>query len=614
MSELTLPRRGRPVAWARWAITAALLLLLLAAWPGARVALADEGWVINSFQANVRIGADGALQVEETIQVDFGGQQKHGIFRDIPIVYEFGDDLNRVYDLRVASVTDANGRAWPYETDREGSYLRLKIGDPDRTISGPQTYRLAYTVQGALNGFPDHDELYWNVNGPWPARSQRVQATVTLPAGGVREVECFQGAVGSRESCQSSSSANSATFTSTRALPEGEQLTVVVGFAKGLVPEPAPRLEQQPRELLEYFEVNPSTLGGGLLVLVLGFGGTLAAWWRFGRDRRYSTIYYLTDNPSEETLPVMAENPIVVEYMPPDDLRPAQLGLLLDETADTLDVTATAVDLAVRGYLRIAEVQSGGILGGLFSKRDWELTRTDKGADDLLPYERTVLDGLFSQGSPVRLSELKRKFYTHLQSAKSQLYQDAMARRWFVVRPDWARGLWALGGILIIVLGLGAMFALGRLYGAALMAAPLLLVGALVLGFSHNMPKRTARGSEALRRTLGFRQYVATAETDRQRFNEATNLFAEYLPYAIVFHCVDKWARAFEGLDTQAATQSWYVGSGSFAAMQFSHDLQDFSSTVSSTIVSTPGGSGGSGLGGGGFSGGGGGGGGGGSW
>jgi len=117
-----------------------------------------------------------------------------------------------------------------------------------------------------------------------------------------------------------------------------------------------------------------------------------------------------------------------------------------------------------------------------------------------------------------------------------------------------------------------------------------------------------------LRRTLGFRQYVATAEKDRQRFNEATNLFAEYLPYAIVFRCVDKWARAFEGLDVTAATQNWYTGSSLFVATQFSRDLQDFSTAVSSTVVSTPGGSGGSGFGGGGGAGGGGGGGGGGSW
>ena len=41
----------------------------------------------------------------------------------------------------------------------------------------------------------------------------------------------------------------------------------------------------------------------------------------------------------------------MVEFDPPQDLRPAQLGLILDESADTKDVTATIVDLAVRSSL-----------------------------------------------------------------------------------------------------------------------------------------------------------------------------------------------------------------------------------------------------------------------
>jgi uncharacterized membrane protein len=121
-------------------------------------------------------------------------------------------------------------------------------------------------------------------------------------------------------------------------------------------------------------------------------------------------------------------------------------------------------------------------------------------------------------------------------------------------------------------------------------------------------------GREMLRRTLGFRQYIATAEKDRQQFNEQRNLFAEYLPFAIVFGCVDKWARAFQDIDLTETVRTWYSGSGAFQAMAFSSSLQGFASSVSSTLPSTPSSSGSSGFGGGGFSGGGGGGGGGGSW
>jgi uncharacterized membrane protein len=116
------------------------------------------------------------------------------------------------------------------------------------------------------------------------------------------------------------------------------------------------------------------------------------------------------------------------------------------------------------------------------------------------------------------------------------------------------------------------------------------------------------------RRALGFRRYIETAETERQAFAERRNLFEEYLPYAIVFEAVDKWANAFEGLDDEANRPSWYSGRGPFVASAFASNVNDFSESISSVMASTPGGRGGSGFGGGGGSGGGGGGGGGGSW
>jgi uncharacterized membrane protein len=137
-----------------------------------------------------------------------------------------------------------------------------------------------------------------------------------------------------------------------------------------------------------------------------------------------------------------------------------------------------------------------------------------------------------------------------------------------------------------------------------------------MLPFSRAMARRTAIGNEASRRALGFKLYITTAETRRQEFNEQKNIFARYLPYAIVFECVDKWADAFEGLDDQVkdSTAYWYHGTTAFQAGVFAAGLCSFSNSVSSTISSTPGGSGGSGFSGGGFSGGGGGGGGGSSW
>src|SRR5258706_13939334 len=108
---------------------------------------------------------------------------------------------------------------------------------------------------------------------------------------------------------------------------------------------------------------------------------------------------------------------------------------------------------------------------------------------------------------------------------------------------------------------------------------------------------------------------MEAAEKDRQKSAEKEHIFATYLPFAIVFRCVDQWAKAFEGIDLKAATSSWYVGNSiaSFSAMNMSRDLSSFSEQISTAIASTPGGSGSGGLMCGG-AGGGGGGGGGGGW
>ena len=91
-------------------------------------------------------------------------------------------------------------------------------------------------------------------------------------------------------------------------------------------------------------------------------------------------------------------------------------------------------------------------------------------------------------------------------------------------------------------------------------------------------------------------------------------MFSEYLPYAIVFGAVDRWAKAFEGLGAQPTDLGWYVGTQPFIYADFSHAVNDFSTVTAGSLTSTPAGSGSSGFGGGGFSGGGFGGGGGSSW
>jgi uncharacterized membrane protein len=579
------------------AVVAALVLF-------AAPVAADDGWVVERFASDIEIQRDGRLLVTEAIDADFQLlSDRHGIFRDIPLRYRWDPDptLVRRYEISVQSVRDANGRGLKYDTSESGANVRVKIGEADRLVAGKQTYRITYTVRGALNAFADHDELFWNVNGgDWAVPMRAVSATVHAAVDAFTSATCFEGPRGSTRACQSSVSPQRATFSATAALPTGQQLTIVAALRKGAIAVPAPILERREREMREFFDVTPWTVGAALAVMIGGLALVVSRWLAAGRDER-----------ERET--------IVPEYEPPDDMRPAQVGLLVDEHADTKDVTATIVDLAVRGHLVITELPTSGFLGG---HKDWSLKRTAGSAEPaaLQPYERTILEGLFAlaafQGSDeVKLSALKEQFHATLAQAQRELYGDSVARGWFPADPQRVRQIYGGLGCLALVVAGALVFGLGSAFGAGLVGLAAIVPAVAVLAFAPRMPRKTRTGAELLRRTLGFRRYMEVAETERQRFAERENIFSRYLPYAIVFGCVEKWARAFSDIDATRATSSWYAGSslGAFSAGDLSSNLSSFSDQVSSTIASTPGGSGSSGFSGG-SAGGGGGGGGGGSW
>jgi uncharacterized membrane protein YgcG len=588
-------------------LAAASLAALWALSLSIQPAHAAEGWVINSFHSDIAIASSSALTITEDINVDFGAQQKHGIFRTIPLRYRYDDSHDRYYNLQVVSVTDG-ARPLDYTDSIDNFNEVIKIGNPNLLVGGANRYVITYSVVGAMNAFSDHDELFWNVDGGlWPVPKQKVSATVHLPSAALLAAKCYEGPAGSHELCSfEAGTGQTVAFNSTRQLGPGEQMSVVTAIRKGAVTVPPPMLESRLRLFpQDAFDINPLTLALAVLVLIAGLAFVIWNWWVHGRDRAYLTQYYLTNDPRQGAEPLFRHDPVVVEFAPPQELRAAELGLILDEKADPKDVTATVVDLAVRGYLTIAEVPG---------KKDWVLTQMRNwDPAELMPYENTILSGLFAGRQQVTLSDLKGTFMLELRTAESQMYQDAMFRKWFSSSPQQSRAAWGCLGVGVLLVGVAVAYVLGTAFGWGLIGGAVVLVGlALAISFPF-MTQRTATGRELLQHTLGFRLYMTTAEKYRQQFAAKAEIFTQLLPYAIVFGCVTMWAKAFEGIDT-STTNTWYVGIGPFQAALLSSNLQSMNANISSAIATSPSSGSSSGFGGGGFSGGGGGGGGGGAW
>ncbi len=126
---------------------------------------------IVDYHSDITIERDGTIEVHETIVYDFGVVPKHGIFRIIPVRTSTSPKkgYDRVYPLTVVSVSGSEGTPAQYSVEEDGDNESIKIGDPDRTITGEHTYDIVYRVRGEMNAFADHDELVWNAVGvEWP--------------------------------------------------------------------------------------------------------------------------------------------------------------------------------------------------------------------------------------------------------------------------------------------------------------------------------------------------------------------------------------------------------------------------------------------------------------
>lgn len=570
-------------------------------------AQAAEDWVINDFHANLTVQSTGKVLVEEQIKLNFNDLQKHGIFRDLPYVYANTEGTKTYTSLEITAV-ERNGQGEPYATDKNSQNLRLKIGDADKEISGEQQYTIRYEATGIILDFTDYDELYWNVTGDqWEVPIEKASATLTLPQSAALQSSCYEGESGSQAQCQVSGDQQTIHFASTQPLEPGEGMTVATGFTNDLVPILTVAAPKTVADIL----FTPQTAGSFGLVLLAGLLLLIRRWWQVGRDRWHGR----TANPdltgAGQTMPLFSQETIVAEYEPPAHLRPAELGVLVDERADTLDVTATIIDLASRGYLTITEIPKKWLFGSV----DYQLDRLKKTKqeDKLLPYEQTLLDALFADGASVKLSALKNTFYEDLAAVKEQLYKDITNRDFFQGNPNAVRGTYIGIGIGIVVVGLGltvlaASMLIDWLLGGG---AGLVIVGLITAISAFAMPRRTALGRVLYRQALGYKLFIETAEKHRAQFAEKENLFNEILPYAIVFGLTEKFARAMKDLGITPPQPSWYIGTHPFNATVFASDINTFSQSLSTAIASTPSSSG---SGGGGFSGGGFGGGGGGSW
>lgn len=540
---------------------------------------------ITSFDGKIEINSDSTIDVKETIAYDFGNQQKHGIFRFIPVKYKArGGNYNlRISDIKI---TDENGTPQNFTISSEGENIKFQIGDADKFVSGEKNYVINYVIRRAVNYFPDHDELYWNFTGDqWPVPIGSATLRIILPENAKENLQykCFEGVFGATNECAASASGNILEYKSTGAMNSGEGMTVVAGWPKGITPEPT--------FFQKFWDIAKDnwTLFAPIIVFVLMY----RLWSKRGRDPK-------------------GRGTIIAQYEPPDKLAPAEVGTMLDGSADRKDVSSTIIDLAVNKFLKIKRDEKKGFLGT--TSVEYVFIRL-KDEEPERNFEKEVMKGIFGSDKEKKLSDLKNKFYKTLSTVVGQLYENVTQKGYYAKNPNTVFGLWIAAAIIGGALMAGIFGSLQNGWGVF----SGIVSGIIILIFGWLMPAVTKKGAELKENILGFKDFLSVTETDRLKFHNAPEknpqMFEKFLSYAMVLGVEKEWAKQFEGIYNQQP--DWYEDSSgrAFNAIILSSMISDFSNTAGAAMASQPSSASGGGSG---FSGGGGGGGfgggGGGSW
>jgi uncharacterized membrane protein len=398
----------------------------------------------------------------------------------------------------------------------------------------------------------------------------KARARVVLPDGvTATRTAVYTGASASKASeARTENNGNELSFTLLRPLSPYEGMTIGAGWPPGAI---SSRPSEAQVRLASVFQWSP------LLIPFLVFYLVFKTWQKRGRDPK--------------------EGSTAVQYEPVDGTSPAELGTLVDHVAHMPDITATLVDLAVRGFIRIEEVTESRLFG-LSKSTDYIIHIIRKRSEwiTLKPHEQRYLEALSKvapdDGYVVKVSDLKDKFYKSLPKIRDAIYETLVSSGYYLERPDQVKAKWIGLAVGIAVVGGGlTLLSASRMWTVI---SPVALIAATALStiivfvFGVLMPARTESGARAREATLGFKEFLSRVESERYRkMITSPEMFERYLPFAMAFGVGEKWAKAFEGIYREPPT--WYVGgTGHFNAINFASSIDNMSSAAASSMSSSP--------------------------
>ncbi|MDP4178485.1 MAG: DUF2207 domain-containing protein [Bacillota bacterium] len=563
-----------------------LLSLLFLVFINPTVSKSYGNEAINSFHSDIVVNSDASMQVTETINVTCNGENiKHGIYRDFPTKYTDSKGSNYNVGFDVINV-QRDGKNEKYEVSNMFNGKRITIGDKDITLSpGDYIYTIVYTTYRQIGYFKDHDELFWNVTGNgWQFPINEASADITLPQFLIMDTSILSGYTGVKGSKNadlvcSINEEGKAVYKTTKALSEGEGLSVFVTFPKGIVVQPSSAV------FLSYWiKDNLSALimlAGIILSLVI----YLFAWNKYGRDPKKGTIIPL--------------------YTPPQGLSPENIRYIYNMKYDNKVLTSAVINMAVKGSVRIQEDKKSFKTIYTIIKIEEPETLTDI---EKIIYNKLPQEIELKQESNSIMTEVTNKVRENLTNLYNDVYFKLNA------------GIVIFNVVLSIITAIISFGLFSDSVSSSVGILFIILIAENII-FAILMKAPTVEGRKLMDEIEGFKMFLSVTEKENLNLlnppEKTPELFEKYLPYALALDIGQKWAEQFSAVFSKMAEEGqsycpmWYYGANwdMYYAGRFTNSFdKSFSNAISSSSTppgSSSGGSGGSGFGGGGGGGGG---------
>ncbi|MET9783919.1 DUF2207 family protein [Nocardiopsis alba] len=548
------------------------------------IAARDASAPVITNEIDLELDRHGVLAGEEAIR--FEGEAPETFTRALTSTMIYDTDHDRRFEIDGVSAVDADGATLDIETEEVDGALLVRI-----PTEGSRGVRLSYKVRGAVGEVVQGVQLEWRAVGAYSHTVRTTDVTVTAPMP-PEALSCLAGEPRSSMYCTASDMGGEAVvahFLQTDMDPS-DRLDIVVNYPPGTA-EGEPLLDRR-WSLASAFEVTPATASVFGLLLVVLVGGLVALIRLRGRDERALR----REAAQGDHAPLEPGEHGRLRFHAPDDVHPGQIGTLIDERVDIADLTASVLDLAVRGYIRLEELPHEH-----FTSVDWRLVRLEgPPGDTLLASERLLLDAFFGEERSVRLSELASPRYSRnlperIDRVREELYQDMVRLRWFSRSPSRVRSVWTTAGMATTAVGVVLTGLLAAFTGAAFTGLAVIIAGAAITAGAQYMPAKTRLGSSVYAHTMGFRDYLLSPRAQEAPPGQRVELYSRCLPYAVIFDDVERWAdilasAAISDLTPEELTGdglAWYTGPREWRIEDFADSITTFVVTLSGVITNT---------------------------